>query len=652
MINGKRLVALCASRVYDPQIHGYIVRLNERLKAEGYSLLIFTINSDIYWEEDRQATEKYVFDLIPYKYLDAVIIMDEKIKSHKIARKIISESSKYDLPVVVADGRYNGVSCINYDYEAGFEKVVRHVIEHHKVKRPHIMAGHVGNEFSDRRIGVFKKVLAENGIAYDDSMVSHGDFWADPCRIATRALLARDVLPDAVICANDVMAITVSEMFTEAGIRVPQDVIITGFDGYDEIYFTSPKITTASCDILVLADVTADIVFRSIDTGEIYNEMIEPTFVVNESCGCSEHTEHPVILRDWFKESFARHNDDNRVLQVIASSMQMSANPGELVSHLESYKTDNILAVIDRKCFEEDNNYFTDEEKADAAKEFILIYDSDHASQYKEGFWDVSDSVEKHTEDVLTYAIRDRILELTEDGYPLIFNALDFMNRPFGFVCFYFRDYLISNYTNTMGVTNALSIGVGGYVNIRYQRVLLHKMDEMYRHDPLTGLFNRVGFLNEFKKLRRKPAHYNKPVTVIMSDLDGLKFINDNYGHADGDGSIVAVANALYSSIPSNSLSTRFGGDEVFSVVFGECDPEAITKAVDEYLVEFNKKSGKPYTVATSCGYMTAVLDDDFDIAQAIKVADEMMYKVKNAKYQSRNRSSDYTKFIVRTPSE
>ena len=145
MINGRKLVALCTSRVYEPQTHGYIVRLTELLKDEGISLLIFTINSDIYWEEDRQATEKYVFDLIPYRYIDAVIIMDEKIKSHKIAGKVIRNAKAHNLPVVIADGHYEGASCISYDYDKGFETVVRHVIEDHGVRRPHIMAGHVGN---------------------------------------------------------------------------------------------------------------------------------------------------------------------------------------------------------------------------------------------------------------------------------------------------------------------------------------------------------------------------------------------------------------------------------------------------------------------------------------------------------------------------
>ena len=631
MINGKKLVALCTSRVYDPQIHGFIVRLNERLKEEGYALLIFAINSDIYWEEDRQATEKYVFDLIPYQYIDAAIIMDEKIKSHKIAKKVISCSSDYSIPVVVADGRYEGASSITYDYEKGFESVVRHIIEDHHIKRPHMMAGHPNNKFSDSRIDVFKKVLAENNIEFDNSMISYGHFWAEPCRLATKTLLERDELPDAIICANDIMAITVTEMLIEAGHRVPEDVIISGFDGYDEIYFTSPKITTASCDILMLADYTADITLKAISTGEIYNESITPTFIANESCGCPEHSEHPHILRDWFKESFARNNDDNRVLQLITTSMQMSGSPGELVLPLRSYKTDHLVVVVDRNVFADDGNYFTATGGKEKTKEFVMIYDDDYPEQYNEESLDLTGHYE-FAEDVLSPSVQSRILELTESGYPLIFNCLDYMNRPFGFVCYFYRDYYISNYTNTMGVTNAISIGIGGYANIQYQRMLLHQMDEMYRHDALTGLYNRIGFQNDFKKLRKHPKNYKKKVTVLMSDLDGLKYINDNFGHAEGDRSIVAVADALFDSVPENSLSTRFGGDEVFSVIFGECDPDKIIRDIDAFLVDYNSKAGLPYDVTTSCGYITAVLDDAFDIAQAIKAADEQMYKAKNAK--------------------
>ena len=629
MINGKKLIALCTSRVYEPQIHSYIEKLNERLRAENYSMLIFAINSDIYWEEDRQATEKYVFDLIPYNYIDCVIIMDEKIKSHKIASKIIKCAATHNVPVVVSDGHYDNVSCINFDYEKGFEQVVRHVIEYHHVKKPHMMAGQPDNEFSNRRIDVFKKVIAENGITFDESMVSYGYFWADPCRIAMNKLLERDELPEAIICANDAMAITVSEMLTEQGTKVPDNVIVTGFDGYDEIYFTSPKITSASCDIILLADATADAVFDAINRSAPKNHYITPEFMPNESCGCPEYSEFHQSMRDLFNESFARHNDDNRVLQQVTASMQSSQTPGELVSHLDCYKTDNLVCVIDRNCFNADNNYFTDEDIDKLPKEFILIYDSEHPENFKPDTFVIPEIPEGHSEDVLSLPFRDRILELTDSGYPLIFNALDFMSRPFGFTCYFFDNYFISNYTNTMNATNAISTGIGGYVNIQYQMTLLNKMDEMYRHDALTGLYNRIGFQNKFKKQCKRPEYWNHKVTVIMSDLDGLKYINDTFGHGEGDNAIAAVAKALEHATPDNAIAVRFGGDELFSVVFGECDTELIVKKITDYLEEYNENSGKPYVVSTSCGCMSTVLDDHFSITQALKDADDKMYIIK-----------------------
>ena len=632
MINGKKLVALCTSRVYEPQIHGFIVELNERLRAENYSLLIFAINSDIYWEEDRQAAEKYVFNLIPYDAVDSIIILDEKIKSHKIANKIIKHANEHNVPVIISDGTYDNTSTVNYSYEAGFEKVVRHVIEYHKVKRPHMMAGQPNNDFSNRRIDVFKRVLEENNIPFDESMLSYGYFWSEPCRVAMKKLLERDEIPEAIICANDVMAITVIEMLTDAGYKVPEDIIVTGFDGYDEIYFTSPKVTTASCDIILLADESVNTMLQTIKDGKYHNNFITPVFIPNESCGCPEHSEHPQILKDWFKESFSRHNDDNRVLQRLTSSMQMSQTPGEMVSHLECYKTDNLLAVVDRKCFDNEINYFTDENN-NQKKEFVLIYDADNPKDYKPGTFHIPESI-SYSEDILSPSIRDRILELTESGFPLIFNSLDFMNRPFGFVCYYFRDYYISNYSNTMAATNAISTGIGGYINLQYQTSLLNQMDEMYRHDPLTGLYNRIGFQNDFKKIRKSGKFRDSKVTVIMSDLDGLKYINDTFGHAAGDSAIFAVGKALQNATPDPSLSTRFGGDEMFSLIFGECDPDQIIRDIDEYLVKYNEEHDLPYEVATSTGYITSVMDEDFDLTQAVKDADTKMYETKSEKYR------------------
>ena len=130
----KKIVALCTSRIYDSQMHGYIKKLNERLVQENCALLVFAINSDQYWKEDDLSAETTIYDIIPYNSVDVVIIMDEKIKSRTISEKIIFNAKQHNKPVIVVDGDYEGVTKICFDYNKGFENVVRHVMEQRKHK--------------------------------------------------------------------------------------------------------------------------------------------------------------------------------------------------------------------------------------------------------------------------------------------------------------------------------------------------------------------------------------------------------------------------------------------------------------------------------------------------------------------------------------
>ena len=641
MVNGKKLVALCSSRIYDPEIHGYIVNLNKQLQRENCALLIFAINSDIYWAEDINPAETYVFDIMPYEELDCVIIMDEKIKSHSVANRIIDRAKENKVPVVVVDGSYEGTTSIKIDYEQGFEKIVRHVIEEHHVKHPHMMAGLPDNFFSDQRIEIFKRVIAENGIPYDESMLSYGHFWADPTRDAMREILKRDELPDAIICANDIMALNVCDMLITAGKKVPEDVIVSGFDGMDEGLISTPKLSTVSCDIVQLADATGNTVLRLINGEAVENAFIIPDLQTNESCGCPTRTMPPQTMLTRLNSSFYRLQDDARIMSSISSRMEICTNPWDMAASIHCHQTKNCLVVVDRNCFHPEKNYFLVPVETLGARDLHMIDEADYAEEHrfehlplqKELFYDERINTR---ESVLSGNYRARIIELTSSEYPLIFNALDYMNRPIGFNCYFFQNYTITNYARAATVTNAISTGVGGYINLTHQRYLLEKMDDMYKHDALTGLYNRVGFLLALHKTRENEDYADQPITVIMSDLDGLKYINDNFGHAEGDHAISTVADALKRSCPPHALCARYGGDEVFAVIPGECDPAAIIRKVDNALVKFNKNSDLAYKVETSSGFFTATHSKDFDITKALRNADEKMYQVKNKKRKQR----------------
>ena len=629
MFRDRKVIALCTSRVFDSQIHQLIQIINENIKQQNCSMLVYALNSDAYWEEDFISAEASVFDLIPYPILDAILIMDEAIKSRTISQKIINKARENGIPVIVVDGQYDGVPFIKFDYEKGFELIARHMFEEHHIKKPIMMAGIPGNTFSQTREDIFKKLCKEFGIPFEEGMIAYGYFWANPCIEAMNEVLKSGREFDSVICANDIMAINVCDVLSKAGIRVPDDVLVSGFDGIEEAYFTSPLISTASCETSLLAHACYENVLRILNGEPIEDTYILPKLLPNESCGCPSFMKDSKVILSMLNNNFYRHQDDYRALYKIASDMHTCHSNKEMIGKLNHYQMQNLLCFVNRECFEFSKNYFLKDTDKDWTKDLFLVYDSENPPE--EG------------EETMFRSYPDqcgnRLYEIVKVGYPLIFNALDYTNKPIGFLLYHFDNYTITNYSRTTGITNAISLGIGGYINSANQRSLLARMDEMYKRDALTGLYNRVAFQHVFRELRFSPENKGKEITVIMSDLDGLKYINDHFGHADGDNAICMVANALKKACPEPAVCARFGGDEVFAVLIGDCKPENLVQCINDELDEYNKTSGLTYFVTTSSGTYTTTLNESFDILKALKIADENMYEVKKAKKAARQNS-------------
>ena len=613
MLKGTRIIALCTSRIYDPQLQSFVEILNEGLKGSGARLWIYALNADIYWYEETLPAEVHVFDYVPYDIVDAVIIMDEKIKSHKVSEGIIRAAAEREVPVIVVDGQYDGTVSVVYDYAAGFEQVVRHVIEEHGVRKPHFMAGFEGNRFSEERKEVFIRVLKENGIPFDDSMVSYGEFWATPARRATQKLIDEDRVPEAILCANDIMAINVCDVLQSAGYRVPEDVLVTGFDGYDEALLSDPPITTASCMSQGLADTVHTVILDCLAGQNKPSYAVLPVMIRNVSCGCVRCDSYEKTRKKNFNNNFYRFQDDIRVYHGIAVEMQSGETREEMMESLHSYFMRNMCCVVNADCFRNDCNFFLEDTHGN---EYRVLYDSLKLSNYPEPI-----------------DLKDIVPELEErmaSGYPLIFNSLDYMGKSFGYVCYLFENYDIIDYSKTASLTDTVNSGLGGYIIMQYQRYLMGQLEKTYRTDALTGLYNRLAGQAAFETLKNDPEKRGETIHVIMADLDGLKSINDNRGHIAGDRAIAAVADALRESCPEDAICVRYGGDEMIAFLVGERDCDTILSDVREKLARKSAECGFP--VSASCGFCETTLDPDMDMDAVIREADEQMYLDKASK--------------------
>ena len=290
MYKGYKIAALCISKIHEEEKGKMLIALNSALVSEGYRLFVYNTCTDLYWNTPAESGEKRIFELLDYSIVDAVIIHYESIKDEKLKQKIIHTARNFGKKVIVFDGECEGCINISFDYADGFAQVIDHVINHHGRERLHMLSGIKGNEFSMAREEVFRKMLEKNGLPFDEDSISYGEFWRDPAKAAVEKLLERDELPDAIICANDAMAITACSVLTNNNIMIPEEVIVTGFDGLEEIFFFTPTITSCRYSYTNLAAKIAELLVCT--DKDIYNGIhrVNEEIILNESCGCNIHS--------------------------------------------------------------------------------------------------------------------------------------------------------------------------------------------------------------------------------------------------------------------------------------------------------------------------------------------------------------------------
>ena len=175
--------------------------------------------------------------------------------------------------------------------------------------------------------------------------------------------------------------------------------------------------------------------------------------------------------------------------------------------------------------------------------------------------------------------------------------------------------------------TGAIIRSVGMIQDITEQKIYEQKLEYISLHDQLTNLYNRNYFDAELHRLEKSREY---PITIISADLDGLKLINDTFGHSKGDEMLIASANALRNSLRQSDILARIGGDE-FGAILPNTDTasgEAIYNRILENIKIFNLGHAG-LTLSLSVGLATADSAEETDLHELLKIADEYMYREK-----------------------
>ena len=244
------------------------------LRGTGYSLLLtFGIRGQEFEQRVRSLSGK----------VDG-LLMAEEVMPVEDLRALAKR-----IPVVVIAGRReeSELDVLVADNVTGMTALVSHLTRHHHYRRLCFVTGPKDAPDARERQAAFEEAV----LAGRDSVIEqviHGDFSEGSGAAAARVLLDRGSMPEAIVCANDQMAIGVLHELQRAQIRIPQDVALTGFDDVYPSRLVDPPLTTVSQPVRELGIRAAQRLLARIDQRALpaQAQTLPTSAVIRASCGC------------------------------------------------------------------------------------------------------------------------------------------------------------------------------------------------------------------------------------------------------------------------------------------------------------------------------------------------------------------------------
>jgi serine phosphatase RsbU (regulator of sigma subunit)/DNA-binding LacI/PurR family transcriptional regulator len=193
-----------------------------------------------------------------------------------------------NIPMVCLGPEIKSVPSVVCDNVSGMKEIISHLVEHHSCRQIAFIRGPEGNEEAEQRLRIFKDVLLQHGLNPADELIIPGDFSRDAGAKAVGYLLDEYGLHfDAVVGANDDMALGALKAFQDRHVRVPDEVLVVGFDDIEESGFSTPPLTTVRQPLYEIGSRAVELLLAKIDGQEVPSTVVVPaTSCIRQSCGC------------------------------------------------------------------------------------------------------------------------------------------------------------------------------------------------------------------------------------------------------------------------------------------------------------------------------------------------------------------------------
>jgi LacI family transcriptional regulator len=265
-----------------PDLHGeffseLIRGLDEAAQAHGYHLLLSS-SHDL--AEELEAALHGMQGRV-----DGLVVMAPRLSAAKLDVLLPRNT-----PVVLLNSPHVAASVYNLriDNRGGARAIVEHLISHGH-RRIAMITGPAGNHDAEERLAGYRYALSDAGIECDEALLIEGDFRTSAGHHATGVILSLAERPTAIFASNDAMALGALSALRDAGVSVPDDMALAGFDDLSSTQYSIPPLSSVHISISELGARAiaglSGVVTNGLPASERH-EVLQATAVLRRSCGC------------------------------------------------------------------------------------------------------------------------------------------------------------------------------------------------------------------------------------------------------------------------------------------------------------------------------------------------------------------------------
>lgn len=568
-------------------------------ESERHNTNLILLRESIEGRKNPKNSPAQILDAIVSPAIDGYLLIDDSFEKfidmqpkELLPEDDDSEETKEKPCISICESDFTKPSVV-LDYKEKYCKLIEHMVAMHNCKTFNIVAGPEGVVEVERILETCISALEKHNIHIQEERIFYGNLDEESGYGAMVYFYQNQLLPaDCIICVTDDMAQGVYSYAKKHNLEIPKDFALVAFGGTTRSMFNKVSFTTIYKNCNLIGKTSVDYLCKMMNGESVPQTIPIPCEIrYRKSCGCVHYSDNTTDYIDEngktvnYEQNVLVENGENyfslehevysfrRFLNNINANHSLKEALSSIKPALKSMLIRSCAVVLFERRID-----VAEESKVivPSRAELILKYDENTIKPY-------SVKEEDTSSNFVMFNPKNGLLPegtFSDRRRTLIVRSLFYDGNLFGYIVYEPGDLHISLYDAafTMIVNSIITsiLFTEKTATTRHQHNLLKKLEEsnsrlnnMSLTDELTGLYNRRGFINFARQTIDLAVEMEQKGLVFYADMDGLKGINDTYGHEAGDVAIKTMSEILRKTFRNNDVVGRMGGDEFAIVAVG-----------------------------------------------------------------------------------